>query len=100
MRAVAAAAPRCGSCASTTRARRPCPSWPIRSTTRLAIVALTWAAATDNIQVESYEILRTASRSRDRLHGYVDVAPIEHAELSYVVRAVDTNGNSPIRNPR
>ena len=59
------------------------------------IVALTWSAATDNIQVDHYEILRNGVPiGATDSTAFVDVAPIEHAQLSYVVRAVDTNGNS------
>ena len=59
------------------------------------IVALTWIAATDNIQVDHYEILRNGVPiGATDSTAFVDVAPIEHAQLSYTVRAVDTNGNS------
>jgi hypothetical protein len=64
------------------------------------IVALTWTAATDNIQVDHYEILRNGVPiGATDSTAFVDIAPIEHAQLSYVVRAVDTNGNSADSQP-
>ena len=59
------------------------------------IVALSWGAATDNIQVDHYEILRNGVPiGATDSTVFVDVSPIQHAQLSYVVRAVDTNGNA------
>jgi hypothetical protein len=59
------------------------------------VVGLSWAAASDNIQVDHYEILRNGVPiGATDSTAFVDAAPIEHAQLSYVVRAVDTNGNS------
>jgi hypothetical protein len=58
------------------------------------VVDLTWLAATDNIQVDHYEILRNGVPiGATDAASYTDSAPSQHAQLSYVVRAVDTNGN-------
>jgi hypothetical protein len=59
------------------------------------VLTLSWVASTDNIQVDHYQILRNGVPlgSTDST-SFVDVAPPQHANLSYVVRAVDTNGNT------
>jgi hypothetical protein len=59
------------------------------------VVSLSWVAATDNIQVDHYEILRNGvPLGATDATSFTDVLPIQHALLSYVVRAVDTNGNA------
>jgi hypothetical protein len=58
-------------------------------------VRLTWVASSDNIQVDHYVILRDGvPLGATDATAFVDPAPPQHANLSYVVRAVDTNGNS------
>lgn len=58
-------------------------------------VSLSWVAATDNIQVDHYEILRNGvPLGATDATSFTDPFPIQHAQLSYVVRAVDTNGNA------
>ena len=59
------------------------------------VVNLSWVAATDNIQVDHYEILRNGVPiGATDATIFTDPTPTQHALLSYVVRAVDTNGNS------
>ena len=59
------------------------------------VVNLSWLAATDNIQVDHYEILRNGVPiDATDATIFTDPSPTQHALLSYVVRAVDTNGNS------
>jgi chitodextrinase len=58
------------------------------------VVTLSWVASTDNIQVDHYEILRDGvPLGATDATVFIDVLPAQHAKLSYVVRAVDTNGN-------
>jgi hypothetical protein len=58
------------------------------------VVTLSWVASTDNIQVDHYEILRDGvPLGATDATVFTDVLPAQHAKLSYVVRAVDTNGN-------
>ena len=58
-------------------------------------VRLSWVASSDNIQVDHYVILRDGvPLGATDATTFVDLAPPQHANLSYVVRAVDTNGNS------
>ena len=57
-------------------------------------VALAWIPSSDNIQVDHYEILRNGVPiGATDTTAYTDNLPTQHADLSYVVRAVDTNGN-------
>ena len=64
-------------------------------------VSLSWAPSADNIQVDHYQILRNGIPHRgdrlDRLHRR-DTGR-STSQLSYVVRAIDTNGNTPNRRP-
>ena len=58
-------------------------------------VRLSWVASSDNIQVDHYVILRDGvPLGATDATTFVDAAPPQHANLSYVVRAVDTNGNA------
>ncbi len=53
-----------------------------------------WVASSDNIQVDHYEILRNGVPvGATDAPTFTDASPSQHAQLSYVVRAVDTNGN-------
>jgi hypothetical protein len=57
-------------------------------------VRLSWIPSSDNIQVDHYEILRNGlPLGATDAAVYTDTAPGQHAMLTYVVRAVDTNGN-------
>ena len=57
-------------------------------------VKLSWIPSSDNIQVDHYEILRNGlPLGATDAAVYTDTAPGQHAMLTYVVRAVDTNGN-------
>jgi hypothetical protein len=59
------------------------------------VVSLNWVAATDNIQVDHYEILRNGvPLGATDATSFTDLLPLQHTQLSYVVRAVDTNGNA------
>jgi hypothetical protein len=59
------------------------------------VVNLSWVAASDNIQVDHYDILRNGVPiNATDATVFTDPSPGEHTLLSYVVRAVDTNGNS------
>jgi chitodextrinase len=58
------------------------------------VVSLSWVASSDNIQVDHYVILRNGvPLGATDATVFADGSPPEHAQLSYVVRAVDTNGN-------
>ena len=57
-------------------------------------VSLSWVASTDNIQVDHYVVLRDGvPLGATDATVFTDTVAPEHAPLSYVVRAVDTNGN-------
>jgi hypothetical protein len=59
------------------------------------VVTLSWVASADNIQVDHYSILRDGvPLGATDSTVFVDTVPAQHAKLSYVVRAVDTNGNT------
>jgi hypothetical protein len=59
------------------------------------VLTLSWIASTDNIQVDHYEILRNGvPLGATDSTSFTDLAPPQHANLSYVVQAVDTNGNT------
>jgi hypothetical protein len=59
------------------------------------VVRLAWIAATDNIQVDHYTILRNGVPiGATDAAVFTDPLPGEHADRTYVVRAVDTNGNT------
>jgi hypothetical protein len=74
------------------------PSMPVVSGPMLTpahAVALSWVASSDNIQVDHYVVLRDGvPLGVTDATSFTDVAPPQHAQLSYVVRAVDTNGNA------
>jgi hypothetical protein len=58
-------------------------------------VKLSWVASSDNIQVDHYVILRDGvPLGATDATTFADLAPPQHANLNYIVRAVDTNGNS------
>ncbi|MDX6600024.1 MAG: hypothetical protein QOE87_3911, partial [Gaiellales bacterium] len=58
-------------------------------------VKLAWVASSDNIQVDHYVVLRDGvPLGATDATTFVDPTPPQHADLSYLVRAVDTNGNS------
>ena len=58
-------------------------------------VALSWVASSDNIQVDHYVVLRDGvPLGATDATAFTDATPPQHALLSYVVRAVDTNGNA------
>jgi hypothetical protein len=58
------------------------------------IIRLSWVASTDNIQVDHYEIWRNGVPiGATDATTFTDALPGQHSALSYVVRAVDTNGN-------
>ena len=58
-------------------------------------VKLSWVASSDNIQVDHYVILRDGvPLGATDATTFTDRGPPQHADLSYIVRAVDTNGNS------
>jgi hypothetical protein len=57
-------------------------------------IKLSWIPSTDNIQIDHYEILRNGvPLAATDAAVYTDTTPPQHTMLSYVVRAVDTNGN-------
>jgi hypothetical protein len=59
------------------------------------VLTLSWVPSTDNIQVDHYEIRRNGvPLGATDSTTFTDLAPPQHANLSYVVRAVDTNGNT------
>ncbi|MDP9258886.1 MAG: hypothetical protein M3Q31_20380 [Actinomycetota bacterium] len=59
------------------------------------VLTLSWVASTDNVQVDHYEILRNGvPLGATDSTSFTDLAPPQHANLSYVVQAVDTNGNT------
>jgi hypothetical protein len=58
-------------------------------------VKLSWVAASDNIQVDHYSILRDGvPLGATDATTFVDASPPQHSDLTYIVRAVDTNGNT------
>ena len=58
-------------------------------------VKLSWVAASDNIQVDHYSVLRDGvPLGATDATTFVDPSPPQHADLTYIVRAVDTNGNA------
>ena len=58
-------------------------------------VKLSWVAASDNIQVDHYSILRDGvPLGATDATTFVDPSPPQHSDLTYIVRAVDTNGNA------
>jgi hypothetical protein len=58
-------------------------------------IKLNWIPSTDNIQVDHYEVLRNGvPLTATDASAAIDPAPPQHTLLSYVVRAVDTNGNA------
>jgi hypothetical protein len=58
-------------------------------------VKLSWVASSDNIQVDHYVILRDGvPLGATDATTFVDATPPQYADLTYLVRAVDTNGNS------
>ncbi len=58
-------------------------------------VALAWVASSDNIQVDHYVVLRDGvPLGVTDATTFTDPVPPQHAQLSYSVRAVDTNGNT------
>jgi hypothetical protein len=58
-------------------------------------ITLSWVASDDNIQVDHYAILRNGvPLGATDATVFTDLAVPEHTQLSYVVRAVDTNGNA------
>ena len=58
-------------------------------------VKLSWVAASDNIQVDHYSILRDGvPLGATDATTFVDPSPPQHSDLTYIVRAVDTNGNT------
>ena len=64
-------------------------------------VKLSWVAASDNIQVDHYSILRDGvPLGATDATTFVDPSPPQHADLTYLVRAVDTNGNTTTPRPR
>jgi hypothetical protein len=57
-------------------------------------VTLSWVPSDDNIQIDHYDVLRDGvPLGATDATTFVDVAPTQHASLTYVVIAVDTNGN-------
>jgi hypothetical protein len=58
------------------------------------VVRLSWIPSTDDIQIDHYLILRNGiPLGATDASVFTDSAPFQHADISYVVRAVDTNGN-------
>ena len=63
-------------------------------------ITLSWIPSTDNIQVDHYQILRNGvPLGVTDTAVFTDPSPGQHAALSYVVRAVDTNGNETDSDP-
>ncbi|HEX4344126.1 MAG TPA: hypothetical protein VHZ31_01050 [Solirubrobacteraceae bacterium] len=59
------------------------------------VVGLSWVAAGDNVQVDHYEVVRNGVPvGATDSTSFTDATPPQDSDLSYVVRAVDTNGNS------
>jgi hypothetical protein len=59
------------------------------------VLTLSWLASTDNVQVDHYQILRNGVPvGATDSTVFTDTAPPQHADLAYVVRAIDTNGNT------
>ena len=66
------------------------------SSRRRKSVTLSWVPSSDNIQVDHYQILRNGvplGATDATAFTDTDTAAARHL-LSYVVRAVDTNGNT------
>jgi hypothetical protein len=63
-------------------------------------ITLSWIPSTDNIQVDHYQILRNGvPLGVTDTAVFTDPSPGQHAALTYVVRAVDTNGNETDSDP-
>src|SRR4029077_2906875 len=63
-------------------------------------ITLSWIPSTDNIQVDHYQVLRNGVPvGVTDTSVFTDPSPGQHAALSYVVRAVDTNGNETDSDP-
>lgn len=63
-------------------------------------VTLSWVPSADNVQVDHYQILRNGvPLGVTDTASFTDPSPGQHASLTYVVRAVDTNGNQTDSDP-
>jgi hypothetical protein len=64
-------------------------------------VTLSWVPSADNIQVDHYQIFRDGiPLAVTDASVFTDATPGEHVHRTYVVRAIDTNGNTAESDPK